>query len=311
MDIKQLTTFLHVAELGSLTRAAERLRIAQPALGRQIRLLEEELGVSLFSRHGRGMVLTTAGLLLSERATTILRLVEDTRAEMSAERDAVRGTVSLGVPPTAGEVIAGQLVERFLRDYPEVTVRIVPAFSGYLLDMLQRGEVDLAVMYESGATRQIRAEPLIRETLCLIGPPSADLSLSEPVGFATLDGMPMILPGPRHGLRTLLETAAREAGIALRVTIEVDALQTLKDLVARGLGCTVLPVAAAHADLAAGTLRAGAIARPTLTRELVLVRSNLRPASNATRIFADTLKTETADMVRQGVWQGDLLLASS
>src|SRR3546814_4180369 len=90
MDLRQLRTFLHVAELGSLGRAAERLRVAQPALGRQIRLLEEELGVPLFTRHGRGMAPTPAGRILLDRASAILRLVADTRAEVSAERDAVK-----------------------------------------------------------------------------------------------------------------------------------------------------------------------------------------------------------------------------
>lgn len=309
MDLRQLRTFLQVAELGSLSRAAERLRVAQPALGRQIRLLEDELGVRLFSRHGRGMVPTAAGQILAERATAILRLVEDTRAEVSAERGAVKGTVSLGVPPTAGEVIAGRLVERFLRDYPEVTVRVVPAFSGYLLDMLQRGDLDLAVMYETGATRHVRSEPLIEETLFLIGSRASGLGPDRATPFAALAGLPMILPGPRHGLRTLLERQAADLAVALRVTVEADSLQTLKDLVARGLGYTVLPLAAVDAERQAGTLCTAPIENPTPTRKLVLTRSLVRPATNAVRIFADTLVAETAAMVREGAWQGTRLLA--
>ncbi|MBO6559512.1 MAG: LysR family transcriptional regulator [Nisaea sp.] len=305
MDLKQLRTFLTVAETGSLSRAAERLNIAQPALGRQIRLLEEELSVPLFTRHGRGMMPTPSGELLADRATAILRMVEDTRAAISSDANAVKGTVSLGVPPTVGEVIAGHLAERFLTDYPEVTLRIVPAFSGYLLDMIQRGEADLAVMYETGAVLNVRSEPLIEETLYLIGPPTA--ATPEPAEFRSLAGRPLILPGPRHGLRKLLEAAAREHDIALRVIVEADALQTLKDLVVRGLGYTVLPLAAVHAQVEAGELSAIAIRSPTVTRKMVLVRSLARPETNAVRIFADTLKAETAAMVRQGMWEGSLL----
>ncbi|SDF50416.1 LysR family transcriptional regulator [Thalassobaculum litoreum] len=308
MDLRQLKTFLHVAELGSLSRAADRLNTAQPALGRQIRLLEEELGGALFSRHGRGMVLTDTGSLLVERATAILRMVEDTREELTASLGAVSGAVSLGVPPTAGEVISGRLVERFLRDYPQVTVRIVPAFSGYLSEMLQRGEIDLAVMYQTSAIRHIPAEPLIQETLFLVGAAGSELDLEIPRDFASLADLPLVLPGPRHGLRILLENAARQAGIALRVTVEADALQTLKELAARGLAHTVLPLPAIHPDLRAGTLRAAPIANPTLDRRLVLARSIVRPASRAVRVFADTLRAETADMVRDGIWQGELLL---
>lgn len=308
MDLKQLRTFLHVAELGSLSRAADRLNTAQPALGRQIRMLEEELGGALFERHGRGMVLTDTGTRLVERATAILRMVEDTREELTASLGAVSGAVSLGVPPTAGEVIAARLVERFLRDYPEVTVRIVPAFSGYLMEMLQRGEIDLAVMYQTAAIRQIPTEPLIQETLHLVGAAASGLDLADPRDFAALADLPLVLPGPRHGLRILLENAARQANMPLRVTVEADALQTLKELTARGLAHTVLPLPAIHADIGAGILRAAPIVRPTLNRRLVLARSLVRPATNAVRVFAETLQAETSDMVRDGIWQGELLL---
>ncbi len=307
MDIKHLRTFLSVAQLGSLTRAAAQLHLAQPAVGRQVQILEEDLGVRLFDRHGRGMALTEKGQLLVERATSILRMVEETRAELSTEPGAVKGIVSLGAPPTAGEVLAGRLVERFLRDHPEATVRIVPAFTGYLLDMLERGEIDLAVMYETGLNRHVPSAPLIAENLFLVGPPGAGLTLDAPESFSALAGYPLILPGPRHGLRTLMENEAQSAGVSLSVAVEADALQTLKDLVMRRLGYTVLPLAAVHNDLQSGALCAAPIAEPPLTRNLVLARSSVRPETSIVRVFADTLVRETTDMVKSGVWQGQLL----
>ncbi len=254
------------------------------------------------------MVVTDAGKLLAERAAAILRLVEDTRAEVSVSDDTIRGSVSLGVPPTAGEVIAGRLIERFLADYPEVTLRIVPAFSGYLLDMLQRGELDLAVMYETSAMRKIKCEPLIEEDLFLIDGPASRLRMKHPVDFKTLANRKLILPGPRHGLRTLLEMRAEETGIKLQVRIEADALQVLKDLVARGLGCTVLPLAAIYSDLSAGKLKAAPILPPRLSRKLVLARSVVRMPSSAVRIFAEALFAETELMVAKGIWRGDILI---
>src|SRR3954469_10734762 len=125
MDLRQLTTFVQVADLGSLSKAAERLRIAQPALSRQIRLLEEELKVTLFTRHGRGMVLTPAGELLRGRASGILRQVEEARADLMEEAGAVRGRVVFGMPPTVGDVLATRLIERFLALHPEVRLRVV------------------------------------------------------------------------------------------------------------------------------------------------------------------------------------------
>jgi len=311
MDIRQLTTFLHVATLGSLSRAAEHLHIAQPALGRQIKMLEEELSVALFTRHGRGMVLTAEGHTLLERASAILRLMEDARVEISSGRDAVKGTVSLGVPPTAGEVIAGPLVERFIKQHPEVTVRIVPAFSGYLLDMLQRGEVDLAVMYETHAVRELEIEPLIVEPLSLVSLRETKQSARGSAQFAELASQPLILPGPRHGLRVLIEEEARKQGIELTVPVEADSLQTLKDLVLRGLGATVLPVAAIYEEMKSGRLQARPITAPELSRKLVLARSIAKPSSNAVKLFEENLKAETADLVQNGVWKGRLLISTN
>lgn len=306
MDLKQLRTFLEVADHGSLTRAADSLHIAQPALGRQIKQLEDAFGVALFDRHGRGMTLTATGRTLAERAQAILRLVEDTRAEISAAPRAVTGSVTLGVPPTVGEVLAGRLVERFLKLYPSVTVRIVPAFSGYLYDLLRRGEVDLAVMYQTADTRQIKSQPLIEESLCLVGAPGALADWPASFPFSQLAGRPLVLPGPRQGLRALLEREALKAGFTLTVAVEADALQTLKDLAGRGIGLTVLPKAAIHAEAHARSLSAATITGPELKRSLVLARSLARSASNAVRIFAETLQAETAAMVQEGVWEGAL-----
>lgn len=309
MDLRQLRTFMEVAAQGSLSKAADRLRVAQPALGRQVKQLEDELGVALFMRHGRGMLPTPAGRILLERASAILRLVDETRAEVSAERDAVKGHVSLGLPPTVGEVLAASLVERFLKQYPRVTVRIVPAFSGYLVDMLQRGELDLAITYETGGAHRIKAEPLILETLFLVGPAMSKLSPRRPVPFAALASEPLILPGPGQGLRSLIEETARQAGAALAVSVEAESLQTLKDLVRRGLGYTVLPVASVHTELRDRMLCAAPISDPVLARKLMLSRSIVRPTSNAVDRFTTVLKSEMVDMVRKGVWRGELLLA--
>jgi LysR family nitrogen assimilation transcriptional regulator len=307
MDLRQLNTFLHTAELGSISKASDRLRIAQPALSRQIRMLEEELKVALFTRHGRGMVLTAAGELLRERAGSVLRQIEDIRADLTAQSGAVRGRVVLGVPPTVGEVLAGRLVERFCDQYPDVAVRIVPAFSGYLLDWLQRGEIDLAVMYAPEKLPNFRVEPLILENLFLIGSSRRGFSVHRAVPFSALVEDRVILPGPQHGLRILVEREANARGLSLTIPIEADALQTLKDLTARNLGVTVLPLASVHAELEAGTLTAASLVEPSLSRKLILAHPLGRQVSNAVRRFAQSLREEVAEMVERGIWNGQLL----
>jgi LysR family nitrogen assimilation transcriptional regulator len=307
MDLRQLNTFLQVAELGSLSRASDRLHTAQPALSRQIRLLEEELKTPLFTRHGRGMVLTHAGELLRGRASSILRQIEETRADLITEAAAVRGRVVFGMPPTVGDVLATRLIERFLALYPQVTLRVVPAFSGYLLDWLHSGEVDIAVVYGTEQGANIRFSPLLVENLCFVTAVGPEAVPHHAVSFADVVRHRLVLPGPQHGLRILVEREARQRGLALDIPVEADALQVLKGLVQRRLGATILPLAAVHAEVMAGQLAAAPIIDPHLSRKLVVAQPLGRQASHAVRRFAEVLREEVTEMVSTKVWDGQLL----
>lgn len=307
MDLRQLNTFIQVADLGSLSKASDRLRIAQPALSRQIRMLEEELKIPLFDRHGRGMALTSAGELLRARAGNILRQLEETRADLNQEAGAVRGRVVFGMPPTVGDILATRLIERFMALHPEVTLRAVPAFSGYLLDWLHAGEVDIAVVYGTEANASMRLSPLLVESLCLVTPPGVALAPHHAIPFAEAAREKLVLPSPQHGLRRLIEREARALGIELQITVEADALQVLKGLVQRGLGCTILPLASVHEEVAQGLLGAAPIIDPHLSRKLVVAQPLGRQASNAVRRFEQVLRQEVGDMVREGIWDGQLL----
>lgn len=307
MDLRQLHTFLQVAELGSLSKASDRLRIAQPALSRQIRQLEEELRVPLFTRHGRGMVPTHAGEMLRSRASGILRQVEAARADLVLEAGAVRGHVVFGMPPTVGDVLAIRLIERFLGLHPEVTLRVVTAYSGYLLEWLHSGEVDIAVVYSTERAANVRISPLLVENLYLVGAEEPAEEAGHPVPFAEVAARRLVLPGPQHGLRVLVEEEARRRDLALNVVVEADSLQVQKGLVMRRLGSTVLPLASVHAEVTAGLLRASPIVDPRLSRKLVVAHPLGRQASNAARRFGQVLRDEVAEMATSGVWDGQLL----
>src|SRR4051812_7541515 len=146
-DFKRLGYFLQIAELGSLSRVAERLNIAQPSLSRQVRLLENELGVALFSRNGRGMQLTDAGEALRVRITGPLRLVGHALNEIRALPSAAAGVVTFGMPPTTVAVLGAPLTRRVATLAPNISLQIVDSCSGHLLDWLQRGQLDAAILY--------------------------------------------------------------------------------------------------------------------------------------------------------------------
>jgi len=307
MDLSQLRTLKHVAELGSLSRAADRLRIAQPALSRQIRLLEEELGTPLFERHGRGMVITEAGAKVLVHALRIIAEVEEIRADASDASAHITGRLVLGMPPTIGEIITLPLVRRVRREHPGLDLSVVSAFSGYLLDWQQRGELDLAVLYDPQTTRSLRTRPLLLESFFLIAPPDSGLTPATTLRFAELADWPLVLPGPRHAMREIFQRCAQEAGISLNVPIEVDSLAAMKDLVRGGYGGTLLPLAPIHQDLEQGRLTAAALADPLPTRRMALSFPGDRPVTRAARFAADAIAGIVADMVHRGVWSGQLL----
>jgi len=307
MDLKQLKTFVNVAELGSLSRASSQLHIAQPALSRQIRLLEEDIGLPLFMRHRRGMVLNEAGTQLLGSARSILRQVENIRSDMGRFSDEVKGTVVVGVPPTVGDVLSSRIVNRFMSKYPGVHLRIVPAFTGHLLEWLQRGEIDIAIMYTHERQKDLKIFPLIMEDLFLVGHRDAHLSKHEVVSFTQLADLKLVLPGPNHSLRQLIESKAAKAQVELNVPVEADSLQTLKDLCKSGLGHTILPLAPIHEQVETGELTFAPIVAPTLSRKLIVAQPLNRPSTKAVEKFSHELQTEVAEMIESGVWGGRLL----
>ena len=307
MDLSQLRTLIHVAELGSLSKAADRMHIAQPALSRQMRLLEEELGVRLFVRHGRGMVITEQGRDVLAHAVRVMTELDEIRARTSDANAPLTGQIAIGMPPTVADIISVPLVAAFGKAHPKVMLRLVSAYTGYLLDWLHRGEIDVAILYDPRAARSVRSQPLLLENLFLIGPKKAGFSTARAIPFKQLDGKRLLLPSVRHGLRTIVERCATEAGISLDVAVEADSYATLKDLVRGGHGWTILPLAPIHHDIVARRLTAAALIDPVPVRRLVLSYPADRPVSRLARFAGETITSIVSDQVKRSVWAGELL----
>ncbi len=308
MEIAQLRTLLHVAETGSLSKAADRLKIAQPALSRQVRMLEQELGVRLFDRHGRGMVVTEAGREVLKRAARIMAEVDEIKASTADANAALKGNIAIGLPPTVSEIIAVPLINEIRNAHPEVTVNLSTAYSGYLLDWLQRGDVDVAILYDPRMTRTLRYRPLIQENLFVIGPPDADLSPDHPVPFSILSKKRLLLPSRGHGLRDTVERVASEREIPLDVSIEANSFSTLKDLVSNGHGWTILPLAPIHGEVIAGRLTCAPLIEPVPVRRLVLAYLADRPTTRLSRFAGDAIEKIVSDLINRGIWSGNPLV---
>lgn len=298
MDFKRLGYFAQVAELGSLSKTANRIGIAQPSLSRQMRLLEEELGVSLFTRGARGMILTEAGQLLYSRVAGPLREIGHAIYEVRSLPSEAGGSVVLGMPPTMIQVLAGSLARRVGAYAPRVALRLVDAYSGHLQDWLERGELDAAILY--GPTPSgLNATKLLEDELVLVGSPQSPIAAESSIECRRLQDLPLILSSPAHGLRLLIEAAAAKARIKLNIHTQTDSYQLLKELVESGIGYTILPYCAVTREAAAGRLAFTRIARPAIVRELFLAMSPAANAPQAVLQVEKLVRDELAGLARQ------------
>lgn len=292
MDIRELRCFYYVADLGSVTRASASLHVTQPAISRTIKALEEELGVALFERNGRGVTLTAAGRHLFGKAQQIFRMVEETKREVIGFAGIVSGDVTLGVPPSLFAVTPGLLV-RCRELHPHVNIRLLDGFNGYLQDWLLAGTVDLAILNgEASDLRRYKTAPVARDQLYVIGCRNgADRSATIPkeIAFGDLAERPVIMPSRISALRTLIEAGASEAGVQLRPVHELDSVAAIKELILRGEGVAILPLAGIARELDAGLFWAARLTGPEVRRELVVATCVDRPASNAARAVQEVI----------------------
>ena len=305
MDIKQLNYFVHVADLGSFSKASAILSVAQPALSRQIRNLETELGTELLYRDGRGVTLTEAGGQLLDHAKSILDHTERARNEIIALKDTPTGSATLGLPPTVCQVLVAPLVHRFRESYPSVSLRVIEGFSGHVKEWLASGRIDVGVLYNAPrARRNLKTQELLVENLCLIGPGDGISGAEREYPFRRLSEVPLILPSRPHGLRLLVDTAAAHAGVTLQVDLELDALSAIKELVQSGTGWTVLPYAAVYREVELGLMSAQRVTSPPLRRTVVLATTGQRPLSSAARVLVELIQVQVDELVSSGKWSG-------
>jgi LysR family nitrogen assimilation transcriptional regulator len=254
-----------------MTRAAEQLHVAQPALGTQMRHLEDDLGVKLLVRHSRGVTLTNAGERLYEGACKIMQLVEETRRDIGAPADVSAETVALGLTPSLVHLLGPDLLVAARDEIPEIALSLVEELSFALVEALELGKLDLALCYEVGERRGLVRRPLLEESLVLVtaagkGAVNGTVTLEEALSYE------LALPGERDVIRQIVDAAARAGGHTVKLAFEAYAPAALKRIVGCGAAASVLPFGFVADDLARGTLVGRAITDPAITRTLYLVR---------------------------------------
>ncbi len=275
INLRQLQYFARIVETGNITRAAEQLYVAQPALGMQIRQLEEKLGVSLLRRHSRGVSPTRAGQVLYERACEILRLVDETEREVTAAGRLEREGIVLGLTNGFMNMVGRDLILQSRRDLPAVNLSLVEERSVVLVDALERHEIDIALAYEVHERPGLLRVPLVEEEMLFVsaaGKVPAE-QLQQPIEFSALAGHGLVLPGKRDGVRQQVLATAKRLALELNVMLDVSSISMMKNMVAHGDAAAVMPYGNAIDDIESGRLAGRRIVNPSLKRTLYLVRS--------------------------------------
>jgi LysR family nitrogen assimilation transcriptional regulator len=290
LETRRLHYFIQIAELGSLTRAAGMLRIAQPALSRQMRLLEEELGVTLFTRTPRGMSLTQDGEYLRGCVAAPLRELELALQGMRSRTSAVKAHFVIGMPPGLGEALAERIATGMAQRFPAIRFRLIEGPTGSLEDWLGRGLVDFAVLEEAPRDDRLSLQRVAALPMGLLGPRDSALPPGRPVTLADVLRLPLVLPSHHLGIRGAIEDAAKRIRGKPDVRFEADAARLIRNLVMRGIGYAILPEAYARPDRREGGLCFWPIADPALTLNIFLaLRRTSHPAGRQAREVEEAL----------------------
>jgi LysR family nitrogen assimilation transcriptional regulator len=292
MDLKQLNYFLCLAREGNMTRAARQLNIVQPALSMQIAKLEKTFGKQLFDRAAHGVSLTPAGETLVRLAGTITKEVDRAREEMARLDGKISGHVRIGMIASAAQSTLAASSAKIAARYPEIQLRICEGYTDTLIDWVVSGELDVAIINMPQRKLPLTARHILDEEMMLARGTGNKMPLSKTVSFKRLEGLDLIIPSRRHGLRMILDNAAAAAGIILKPRLEIDTLSAVCEIVAATELVTVLPGIALNPLLSAGRIRAQVISRPTISRSVSWVTNPRRIVSGAAAAVVEIISDD-------------------
>ncbi|MDB5848896.1 MAG: LysR family transcriptional regulator [Rhodoferax sp.] len=292
MDLKQIESFVRVAELGSFTRAAAALGIPQPLLSRHVRLLEVELRQNLLLRNGRGATPTEAGRVLLEHGRGILHQVQRAREELGRVRGALEGRVAIGLPPSIAKILTVPLTREVRVRLPQATVSISENLSVAMQDSLVTGRLDIALLYNAIPTPGVELSPLLEEPLYLvqrrIG--TAAASAGQTISLREVARLPLVIPTRPNAIRMMVESELAAIGCHPVIALEIDGVAAILDLVADGAGSAVLSMNAVVTSGRPTAFETRRIHSPALQSRLSMAVSAQRPTTLTQKAMQDLIR---------------------
>lgn len=286
MDFVRLQYFMAVAQAQSYSKAAAALNLSQPTLSRQVQLLEAELGQPLLERHGRGVRLTESGKAMLAHGRSICAAVDAAKADMAARLQSPRGKVRLGLPPLVASLITPDVVQQFLQACPDASIIVEESLSIRLREWLLADRLDVAVLFDPSPTPQLLTEPLAREPLVLI----STRPLPERVKVGQLVDYPLVLPSRPQALRMIFDDAVEDQQLPLRIVAEVDSIKMVLSLVARNVGCSVVPASAVKTWPGSAPVFTAQVSHPVIRNRIVLATPAARPHNRLVKAVHGILK---------------------
>ena len=287
MDLRQLEYFQMVCRLNNMTRAAERLHVAQPAISVAIQKLEEELGVQLFDRSQKQFTVTAEGRAFLERAEEILTKVQDAVLEMNDYRELKKGNLRLGVPPMIGSFLFPHIFAGFKQLYPQLELSVIEEGSLALRKMLETEAVDLGIVITSKSSDMLNIQPMTTGEIMLCVSPHHALAGQETVAFDQLRGEPFLLLKGDTYHRQLILQECRKHGFEPNIVLSSSQVDTIRGLVAKGIGISFLLQEIAERDNRIQCLHL----HERLTIEIGLAWKRDRYLSKAAEAFKEFMQT--------------------
>lgn len=292
LDLRQIRYFIALFEEESITRAAERLHVVQPAVSMQIRKLEAEYGLVLFDRTSQGVLPNDMAREFYKICTRIMGDVEVAHHFLIGAKGRVFGDIAVGIPPTLSLGLMARIVERHCERFPEVKLRIVEGYSSNIVDWLESGEVDVGILTDEFIEQRFSCLPLIEEDLVAVVAREGFAFLGESMTGAQFASLDLVLPSPPNLLRRLIDRSFTDAGIELAPRLEIDSLTTVLELLRGGRYATMLPGNSIVGVLGRSGLRAVRVHEPTTRRKLIAAHHSQKLLSRATETFIDLLREE-------------------
>ena len=281
MDLKQLDYFVHVAELGSFSKAASLLSIAQSALSHKVRQLEVELKQTLLHRNGRGVTPTDAGTRLLVHARGILMQVARTHDQLAELGESPSGHVTVGLPATMAKLLTLPMIKAFRAGFPNASIGIMEGLSANIVEWISTGRVDIGMVFNPAASPSVEITPVHEEPMYLISPFPA--STARVLPLKELPNHPLIVPSRPNANRMRIEAQLAYFGLKPSIAFEVDGIASILDMVREGYGSACLPITSLRAYGLEKAFAARAIVSPRLLIQISLVISAQRLTTPLTK----------------------------